>query len=100
MPAIRVVKTFGYGVVRMTREKTVKYGNWEEKFAWLPVTIIQGGTNHYGGEYSGETVWLKKYYERRVIDIVTFSGGGELWADESVTTRVQRSKHLFDLLKS
>lgn len=52
---------------------------WEERFAWLPVTV------------HGKTLWLKKYYSRTVVKELNQSG-------DLIRTREYGT--IFDLLRS
>lgn len=74
-----------------------KFNEWEEKFAWLPKRIVYFDKSYNVRLY--KSIWLKKYYERKVIEIFTFGGGGELWGEMMTNEHIERKEHLFDFLK-
>lgn len=62
---------------------------WGKKFAFIPRKLT-----------SGRYVWLRSYYERKVVSIMYFpSGSGDLWGDVLCDTFNERKKDIFEMIK-
>ncbi len=50
-----------------------QWSNWEQKFAWLPKRIVvrtlEGSNITYTTVARTELIWMKKYWERKRINI-------------------------------